>query len=82
MKLKSTDQKVTIKWFVYAGDEKIPHTSHMRGEWGYDFECSCGYQSRTGGALLRYVRDLVTDHKIYEHNYEIAYYHKPYEIGR
>lgn len=71
MKLVAKNDKVKIEWFVYAGDEKIRHTSHMRGEWGYDFKCSCGYQSRTGGAVLSYVKGLVQDHKLYEHNYEL-----------
>jgi hypothetical protein len=35
----------------------------MRGTWGYDATCSCGWDSRTGGALRRYVADLVADHK-------------------
>lgn len=53
----------TIRWFVYAGRNRIPHTSIMRGSWGYDAVCSCGWDSHTGGALRRYVADLVADHK-------------------
>jgi hypothetical protein len=52
-----------ISWFVYAGRERIRHTAMMRGTWGYDATCSCGWDSRTGGALRRYVADLVADHK-------------------
>lgn len=52
-----------IKWFVYAGGERIPHTSKMRGTWGYDATCSCGWDSRTGGGLRRWVADLVATHK-------------------
>ena len=55
--------KHQIRWFVWAGDEKILRTSTMRGSWGYDAECSCGWQSRTGGALERYVKELVQRHK-------------------
>jgi len=52
-----------IHWFVYAGDEKIPHTAKMRGAWGYDVECSCGWQTRTGGATRRSVEDEIWLHK-------------------
>lgn len=53
-----------IKWFVYAGGEKIPRKASMRGQWGYDVECSCGWQTRTGGAVKRYVAEEVYWHKI------------------
>ena len=36
-------------WWVYAGDELIRHTAAMRGTWGYEVKCSCGWQTRTGG---------------------------------
>jgi hypothetical protein len=72
MKYVPTNEKVKIKLFVYAGDEKIPHTSHMAGEWGWDFECSCGYKSSTGGAVRNYVFELIKEHKMYVHNYEMT----------
>ena len=43
MKLVPNQEKVSIKWFVYAGGEKFPKESSMRGYVGYDFECSCGF---------------------------------------
>jgi hypothetical protein len=52
-----------IRWYVYAGGERIPRTSSMRGSWGYDATCSCGWDSRTGGAVESYVRRQVADHK-------------------
>lgn len=69
MKLVATDTKVTVKWFVYAGEEKIRYTSTMRGAWGYDAVCSCGYETKTGGGVRRYVLELMEDHKRFEHNY-------------
>jgi hypothetical protein len=69
MKLIATDTKVTIKWFVYAGEEKMRYTSTMRGTWGYDAECSCGWATKTGGAIKRSVLQDVAMHKIMEHNY-------------
>lgn len=52
-----------ITWWVYAGRERIRRTSTMRGQWDYDATCSCGWDSRTGGALRRAVQDSVDDHK-------------------
>lgn len=53
-----------IRWFVYAApQQRIPHVATMRGQWGYDAVCSCGWDSRTGGGLRRYVTELVEDHK-------------------
>ena len=69
MKLNATTEKVTIKWFVYSGGEKMPYESTMRGRWGYDAECFCGWATNTGGGINSYVRNEVIDHKILEHNY-------------
>jgi hypothetical protein len=52
-----------IRWFVWAGGQKMPHTAMMAGFWGYDAECSCGWKTRTGGAVRRHVEELVEDHK-------------------
>jgi hypothetical protein len=68
-----TDHK--IRWFVYTGArnadgtaEKIRRASTMRGHWrfGYDVECSCGWETRTGGAVRSYIEHEVWSHK-YEH---------------
>lgn len=52
------------RWFVYAGGRKIPRTSTMRGRWDYDAECSCGWESRTGGALRRAVEEELLAHRL------------------
>lgn len=52
-----------IRWFVWAGGVRMPRERTMRGTWGYDVECECGWKSRTGGAVLRYVESLVWGHK-------------------
>jgi hypothetical protein len=52
-----------ITWWVWAGGEKIRRTSSMRGFWGYDASCSCGWKTKTGGAVRRYVQDEVDFHK-------------------
>jgi hypothetical protein len=52
------------RWFVWAWDgkghvERLPHRADMRGTWGWDVECACGWQSRTGGATrLSVLHDL------------------------
>jgi len=57
------------RWFVYAGGYgqplvKIPHQASMRGTWpGYDVECSCGWDSRTGGATRGSVADDLARHR-------------------
>lgn len=53
-----------IEWFVYAGTDRIRHTARMRGTWAYDAVCTVhGWDSRTGGALRRYVAGEVELHK-------------------
>jgi hypothetical protein len=61
--MTTTEREHRVRWFVYAGGERIPRTATMRGAWGYDAVCSCGWDSRTGGALRRYVADSVWLHK-------------------
>jgi hypothetical protein len=72
MKLAPSSEKVQIKLFVYAGDEKIRHTANHAGNWGWDFECSCGYQSKTGGAIRSYIQNQIKEHKLYNHDYKYA----------
>jgi hypothetical protein len=52
------------RWFVYAGGQKLPHAASMRGHWpGWDVACSCGWESRTGGATRTSVSDALLDHR-------------------
>jgi hypothetical protein len=55
-----------ISWFAYADGKRIPRTASMRGTWGYDVTCSCGWDSRTGGATKSYLTAEVQLHKILE----------------
>jgi predicted small metal-binding protein len=69
MKLNATDTKVTIKWFAVLSDG-----SKMRNNKGFvhnawDVTCSCGWETRTGGAIKASVMRDVISHKIMEHNY-------------
>lgn len=53
-----------IKWFVVLpSGERLRHTAQMRGTWGYDVTCSCGWDSRVGGGTLTHIRDRVWEHK-------------------
>jgi len=69
-KLVPTTTKANIKWFVYAGNEKIRYNKTMRGVWGYDATCSCGWESKTGGAIRSSVEAEVYAHKRFDHEYE------------
>jgi len=69
MKLEAGNDKVQIELFVYAGDEKIRHTSNMAGNWAWDFKCSCGFESKTGGAIRSYIQKTIKEHKLYDHGY-------------
>jgi hypothetical protein len=59
-----------ITWFVCVPGrdgsgrlDRIRHNATMRGTWGWDAACSCGWDSRTGGATRRCVDNRVWDHK-------------------
>lgn len=52
-----------MRWFVYAGGERIPRTSTMRGAWGHDVVCSCGWETKTGGATKSYIDGEIWHHK-------------------
>ena len=58
------------RWFVYTGGygqplEKIPHAASTRGHWrGYDVECSCGWESKTGGATKTSVANDLWEHRL------------------
>jgi len=59
-------------WFVYTGAidtatgkrERIRWQRTMRGTWpGFDVVCSCGWESKTGGATRHSVEDELWDHR-------------------
>ena len=50
-------------WWVYAGPDRIRRTAQMRGQWGHDVTCSCGWDSRTGGGTKGYVTEALFDHR-------------------
>jgi hypothetical protein len=60
--------KHQIRWFARvtpceeAPDGWLPRTAQMRGAWGWDVRCSCGWATNTGGAVVRYIREQVWLH--------------------
>lgn len=50
-------------WYVWAGGQRLRHNTQMRGMWGWDVACKCGWESRTGGATRHSVDDLFWDHR-------------------
>ena len=64
-----TKREHTATWWVYAEPgntdpaARIRRTAQMRGTWGHDVTCSCGWDSRTGGGLRRYVAEQFDDHR-------------------
>jgi hypothetical protein len=69
VKIYPTSEKVAIKWFGVSQDVRVPANATMRGTWGWDAVCSCGWDSCTGGAIRSSVESDVQMHKIMEHNY-------------
>ena len=68
MRLYPTSEKITIKWFVYNGNEKTRYTGGL-GFRAWDASCSCGWESKTGGAIRTSVLRDVNDHKTFAHGY-------------
>jgi hypothetical protein len=69
MQLVPTTEKIQIKWFVYSMNEKMRYISTMVGFRAWDATCSCGWESKTGGAIRASVLRDVDAHKIFAHNY-------------
>lgn len=52
-----------IRHYVHSGDTIVPRESTMRGEWPCEAKCSCGWETRTGGAVRSCIDRMVADHK-------------------
>lgn len=56
-----------IRWLVYSvpNDRStlMPRQASMRGLWTFEAVCSCGQETRTGGATERHIRELIWLHK-------------------
>jgi len=69
MKLVATDQKVTIQWFavMHDGSKIRNNKGFIHNAW--DVKCSCGWESKTGGAIKACVARIADEHKWDVHNY-------------
>jgi hypothetical protein len=70
MKLVATKEKITIKWFWIAldGSKYRNNKGFIHNAW--DATCSCGWESKTGGAIKASVKRDVDRHKRLDHGYE------------
>lgn len=65
--------QASLTWWVWpltgghAPSERMRYERTMRGTWGWDATCSCGWESRTGGAVRRYVLDAAYGHLFTDH---------------
>lgn len=60
--------KPQITWYGYFGAERVRLSRWMRPT-GYDATCSCGWDSRTGGAIRACIQREIYSHKL---DHEIA----------
>lgn len=61
--MESGTKQHRIRHYVHSGGELIPRESGMRGEWPCDAKCSCGWETRSGGAVRSFIEKAVRDHK-------------------
>jgi len=53
-----------ISWWGVLPGERVRRNRLMNGgDWGWDATCTCGWDSRTGGAIQERVREAVAAHK-------------------
>ena len=55
--------KHRIRHYVYDGSSMIPRESGMRGAWPCEAKCSCGWETRSGGAVRSWIDKEVAAHK-------------------
>jgi hypothetical protein len=69
MKLVATTETVKIQWFavMHDGSKIRNNKGFIHNAW--DVKCSCGWESKTGGAIKACVKDIVENHKWDAHNY-------------
>jgi hypothetical protein len=62
-------------WAIPFGRDpgRIRRNPSMRArDWGWDVTCSCGWESRTGGAIQSYVQSCIDDHR-YDAQFEATH---------
>ena len=69
MKLVPTKEKVSIKWFAVLHDGTKMRNNKGFIHYSWDVTCSCGWESKTGGAIKACVQKEVEAHKYVDHDY-------------
>lgn len=69
IKLMATGEKVSIQWFWVASDGSKHRNNRGFVHNAWDVKCSCGWESKTGGAIKSAIKAEVENHKICAHNY-------------
>lgn len=67
--MEAKPQTHRIRWFGIdpTDGKQIPRNRYMPAKcWGWDAKCSCGWETRTGGAIQERVRESVHFHLNYE----------------
>ena len=69
MKLVPTTEKISIQWFavLHDGSKMRNNKGFVHNAW--DVTCSCGWESKTGGAIKACVQREVEAHKWDAHDY-------------
>lgn len=58
-----TATKHSIRWWAVIDGERVRRTSTMKDSGNWDATCSCGWDSRTGGAIMNEVDRMAQAHK-------------------
>lgn len=61
-----------ITWYAVNGSERTPLTKRMRPN-GYDATCSCGWETRTGGAIKSCIQREIRTHKLVDHDADFIF---------
>lgn len=67
-----------FRWFAVYDGQRYRRQASMRGTWGWDVVCTCGWDSRTGGATRTSVLRDIDDHLLHDHGL-IAVHGKVYD---
>ena len=70
MKLVATKEKVKIQWFAVLHDRTKMRNTKGFIHYAWDVKCSCGWESKTGGAIKACVKKIADKHKWLDHDYE------------
>ena len=70
MKLLPTKEKVQIQWFAVLHDGSKMRNNRGFAHNAWEVKCSCGWETKTGGGIKSWVKELADDHKWMAHDYE------------